>query len=73
MTEVGNKSFNEYLKIPVSEYSTNILKVNEVKRLDEKNFECILSEVNMLGKTIQPKLFVEVDVGDIVRFNVTSM
>lgn len=57
----------------MSEYSTNILKVNEVKRLDEKNFECILSEVNMLGKTIQPKLFIEVDVGDIVRFNVKSM
>ena len=57
----------------MSEYSTNILKVNEVRRLDEKNFECILSEVNMLGKTIQPKLFIEVDVGDIVRFNVTSM
>lgn len=27
----------------------------------------------MLGKVIQPKLFIEVDVGEIVRFNVISM
>ena len=53
--------------------STNILKVNEVRRIDEKTFECLLSEVNMLGKTIQPSLMIDVEVGDIWKLNVSSM
>ena len=47
-----SKTFKEYLQLPVSEYSTNVLAVDEVRRLDETNFECILSEVKMLGKVI---------------------
>lgn len=47
--------------------------MNEVARLDEHTFECLLNEVSMLGKVIQPKLVIEVFVEDIVRFNVKSL
>lgn len=47
--------------------------MKDVKRLNEETFECLLDEVSMLGKVIQPKLVIEVFVEDIVRFNVKSL
>ena len=47
--------------------------MDEVNKLDENTYECLLAEMKMLGKTIQPKLVLEVQVGDVVKFNVSSM
>jgi hypothetical protein len=42
----------EYLKLPASEYSTNVLKGfnNKIHRLDEKTFYFELEKINILNK-----------------------
>jgi hypothetical protein len=63
----------DYLHLPPSEYSTNILLVDAVERVDEKTFKCSLASVSFLGKTVYPVITCVVRVEDSdAFFNVVS-
>ena len=50
----GNKSLEEYLALPVEEYSTNVLKAKSIKRIDNNLFEVELETVTILSYTVTP-------------------
>ena len=55
-----NRTVEEYMALPASEYS--VLSAEQVVRLNDKQFKCILGDLNFLGTIICPVLFVDVNV-----------
>ena len=60
----GNKSLEEYLALPVEEYSTNVLKAKSIKRIDNNLFEVELETVTILSYTVTPIVKVLVKIAD---------
>ena len=60
----GKKSLEEYLALPVEEYSTNVLKAKSIKRLGQNLFEAELETATILGFTVTPIITIEVKMTD---------
>ena len=63
----GAKKLVEYLRLPASEYSTNVLKGfnNKITRVDSKTFYFELDKINILNKKLRPIITAIVDVDDV--------
>ena len=63
----GVKKLVEYLRLPASEYSTNVLKGfnNKITRVDSKTFFFELDKINILNKKLRPIITAIVDVDDV--------
>lgn len=60
----GAKKLVEYLKLPASEYSTNVLKGfnNKINRIDSKTFSFEMDKIKILSNKIRPIITAVVDV-----------
>ena len=58
----GKKSLENYLALPVEEYSTNVLKAKSIKRKGKNLFEVELETAKILSYTVTPIIQVRVKV-----------
>mmetsp|Transcript_15511 Transcript_15511/g.22825 ORF Transcript_15511/g.22825 Transcript_15511/m.22825 type:complete len:276 (-) Transcript_15511:167-994(-) len=56
----GKRSMQDYIALPPSEYS--VLDAGLIERLNDKDFRMQMEGLNFFGNTIQPVLYVTVDV-----------
>ena len=46
------KGLKDYLQLPASQYSTNVLRAKTVTRLDDDTFQCELDPINFFGQEV---------------------
>lgn len=54
------RSCEDYMALPASDYS--VLTAEQITRLSENQFKCVLGSLNFFGNRIQPVLYVDVNV-----------
>lgn len=59
-TKEINRSVEDYIKLPASQYS--VLSAQQIERLSDTSFKCVLGNMNFFGNIICPILYVDVNV-----------
>mmetsp|Transcript_33925 Transcript_33925/g.34559 ORF Transcript_33925/g.34559 Transcript_33925/m.34559 type:complete len:242 (+) Transcript_33925:106-831(+) len=60
LVKEGFRTAEEYMALPASEYS--VLSAEQIERLNDREFRCILGTMNFFGTKITPILYVDVNV-----------